>query len=237
MIGQPRHFVDRVGHVNDWQAQLGLQSFQIGENFSLARCVQRGQWLVKQQQAWAGSQRPGDGHALTFAARQFVRPTAEQVGNAQQVQGVIPVVVALRRRCSLEAVLQISLHVQVLKQTGFLKHVAQRALVHGFENGFCTVLPYLALHADSTSGAGLKTGQDPQSSCFARAGRPKQRADAIPRQVKVQVQREVPALQKYRNLQAGWVAHAPAPLRRAPLYMCSASSTTKLKASMTAANR
>ena len=37
-------------------------------------------WLVTQQQAWRTHQGPGDGHALTFAARQFGRRKIRPVG-------------------------------------------------------------------------------------------------------------------------------------------------------------
>jgi hypothetical protein len=40
-----------------------------GQHLGLALGVQRGQGLVHQQQARAGGQRPGNGHALALAAR------------------------------------------------------------------------------------------------------------------------------------------------------------------------
>ena len=67
VVGQARHFVHGVADVEHGNLQLAVELFQVGQDFSLAFGVQRGQWLVHQQQARAGGQGAGDGDALALA--------------------------------------------------------------------------------------------------------------------------------------------------------------------------
>ena len=144
-----------------------MQLLQPRQDVRFAGCVQGGQGLVHQQHPWAGGQGAGHGHALAFAARQFMRHACQQVADAQQVQPMIPSVAALRCGRAGMAEGQVALHAQVLKQAGFLKHIAQRPLVHRFEDALRAVLPHLACHADVALCLGLQPGQHTQTSGFA----------------------------------------------------------------------
>ena len=154
-------------HQNHRQRQLLLQALQVGQDFSLSGTVQCGQWLIEQQQARAAGQCPGDGHPLAFASREFMGPATQQVTNAQQRQRVVPALGALMVRCAAKPVLHVVLHVEVFKQAGFLKHIAQGALVHRLEDALGAVLPDLALHTNAPARLRLQPGQHAQGGGFA----------------------------------------------------------------------
>ena len=245
VVRQPSHLVDGVTDIHHWNGQLNLQALQVGQYFGFAGGVQCGQWFVHQQQPRAAGQGAANGYALALTAREFMGPALQQVFNAQQGHGMVPAVAALIGWRALEAIGQVVLHVEVVKQAGFLKYIAQRALVHGSKNALRTVLPQFAGHANPAFGLLLQSGQNPQAGGFARARGAKQRGNATGGQLQGHIQRELAArqndLQHEFRVRFGVLIcsliHCAVSLRRLLLYRCKARSTTNEKPSITAASR
>ena len=103
VVGQPRHFVGRVADVEHGDLQFVVQAFEVGQDFVLAREVERGQRLVHQQQARAGEQRAGDGDALALAAREAVRLRSSRWPMPSSSMAWSQRDAALRRRHALHA--------------------------------------------------------------------------------------------------------------------------------------
>jgi hypothetical protein len=125
VVGQTGDFIRGVADVEHGNIQFLVQAFQIGQDFLLARQIERGQRFVHQQQARFHRQRAGDADALAFAAGELVRATFEQSADAEQVDDMVEGggVEALRR--ALHAVFEIAARGQMREQAGFLEHVAQ----------------------------------------------------------------------------------------------------------------
>ena len=132
-----------------------------------------------------------------------MRHACQQVADAQQVQPMIPSVAALRCGRAGMAEFQVALHAQVLKQTCFLKHIAQRPQVHGLENALCNVLPHLCGHADVALRLGFQPGQYAQTGGFPRARGAKQRRHAMCGQGHINVKRKARAFQTGLQAQRG----------------------------------
>jgi hypothetical protein len=190
VVGQARHLVQRVGDVEHRDAQLARQPLEPGQQLGLARGVQRGQRLVHQQQARAGGQRAGDGHALALAARQAGGPARQQVADAQQLDGLLQRHAPLGGRHAAPAEVQVALHRQVREQAGLLEHHAQRAAVRGPPDAGRVVLPHLAAHRDVAAGRPCQAGDAAQQRGLAAARGAEDRAHALAGQAHVHIQAE-----------------------------------------------
>jgi hypothetical protein len=115
-------------------------------------------------------------------------------------------------RDALAAEFQVGPHGQVGKQARFLEHVTERAPVHRNEHAGGIVLPYLIAQRHVTTRCTLQPGNRAQARRLARTGMAEQGADAALRQVQVDVERKIAAV----DLQAG----AYAVHQRRPFMVC-----------------
>ena len=74
-----------VADIDHRDARLVAQPFEIGQDFALARGIERGERLVEQEEARAHQQRAADRDALALAARELARPAVEQMADVEQV--------------------------------------------------------------------------------------------------------------------------------------------------------
>ena len=229
VLGQAQHFFLGVADVEDGDGQLARQGLQVGQHLGLAGGIQGGQGLVHQQQLRAGGQRPGNGHALALAAGQGGAGALQQMANAQQIDHLVQGHLAPRHRGALQAKVQIALHIQMGKQAGLLKHIAQGTAVGGQPLARGIVLPDLLAQAHLALAA-LQPGNAAQQTGFAAARGANQGADPAGRQLQGDIQRKAGALVPDAQVQG----HSPAPAVCADLgcSQCRASSTTNANTTM-----
>ena len=178
-VGQPRHLVHGVGDIQHGDLQPVAQRLQPGQYVLLAGAVQRRQRLVQQQHARLARQRPRNRHPLALAAGQRVHPPLQQAANTQQRHRLIQT--GMRRRVTLYAAPaaqpenQVLAHIQMRKQTGFLKDIAQGTLPSRNEHAVGFVLPNRTGHGhvgiQPIAGA-LQPGHTAQQGGFARTRGP-----------------------------------------------------------------
>jgi hypothetical protein len=70
MIREATHFIRRVGDIDDRDAQMRAQAFEVGQDVELAVDVEARQRLIHQQQFGVCQQGARHGHALLLPARQ-----------------------------------------------------------------------------------------------------------------------------------------------------------------------
>jgi hypothetical protein len=70
-------------HIDHRNSRLVAQAHQVGEDFRLARGVERGKRLVEQEQARLRQERAADGDALALAAGERAGPPLEKMLNAE----------------------------------------------------------------------------------------------------------------------------------------------------------
>ena len=100
------------------------QAFQVWQNLAFARCIERSQRFIQQQQPRAHQQSPADRDALTLAAGKFAGPSIEQMADVEQFDRVTKCRRIRRVAAHPAAVIEISLHREMRKQPAFLKHIA-----------------------------------------------------------------------------------------------------------------
>ncbi|MCY1534768.1 hypothetical protein D9M68_701500 [compost metagenome] len=188
VIGQARHLVGRMADVEDRDIQLLVQAFQVGQHLQLALEVERGQRFVHQQQARAGQQGAGDGHALALAAGELVRHTLQQMADAEQLDRLLQRHPPAVGGDAFVAELQVAPHRQVGEQVGVLEHVTQCALVRRDEPAVCAVLPELAIDPQVTVAWMVEAGEAAQATGLARARVAEQRGDAAAGQGQLDIQ-------------------------------------------------
>ncbi len=234
-VGQLHHFVGRMGDVEHGHLQMLAQRLQPRQHLAFALSVQRCQRLIQQQQPRLHGQRPGHGHALALATRQGGGAPLQQVANAQHLHRLSQRFLCSRLRVAgqaLNAIVQVALHVQMLKQTGLLKHHTQAALPHRGEVMRRVVLPHGVAHLHPTLTA-LEPSHTAQQAGFARTRSTPQHADAVQRQAQVGLQIKPRALPLQLNVQG--VAHVwrLSAWRR---MRANSSSTAKANTAMPPAN-
>ncbi len=155
-----------------------VQAFQIGQDFTLAFGVQRRQRLIEQHQARAGQQGPRDADTLTLTSGQLFRATFQQMIDAEQFGRLLQLDAALWARDAFQAEFQVGAYRQVRKQAGFLKDIADCALVRGQKDSVFAVLPDLAMNANKTLFGFFQPGDATQAGGLARTRRAEQCRDA-----------------------------------------------------------
>ena len=136
----------------------------------------------------------------------------QQVADAQQIDRVRQRHLALGGGHALQAEIQVALHRQVLEQAGLLKHIANRAAMHG--QPAPGVLPDFIAHAQTPMRRALQAGNAAQQRGFARAGVAKQRGDAVAGQGEIHIQRKPWPVQLKTRLNGAHVAAPRADLGR-----------------------
>ena len=194
--------------------------------------VDGSQRLVQQQQLGLCYQRPGNGHPLPFASRQLVWASPQQRANAEQLNRRVQACCVAGQARAFEPKLQIAPHVQMLKQTGLLKHIAQRPPPGRQADTSRGVLPGFARDRDPCVGQRLQTRHAAQQAGLAATRGAKQHGDAGPGQAQVDLEREIRAPQAKPDV-AVRPAHGKIRLLRR-LNSDRLSSTTKENATMPA---
>ncbi|MNO63306.1 hypothetical protein D3C76_540120 [compost metagenome] len=156
-----------MGDEDEGDAQLALQLFQLALHLFAQFQVQRAQWLIEQQHPRAVDQRPGQGHALTLAARQLCRLARAIAGQGHHGQGFFGAAVAfgLAHAFYLQAIGDVVQHVHVREQRIVLEHCVDVTLVGRQASGLDP------LDADRTAGGLLEACDQAQAGGLARAGR------------------------------------------------------------------
>ena len=172
---QPRHFRHRMADIDDRHLGLVAQTFDVGQDLSLARLVQRSKRLVHQKQSRAGQQCPPDRHALLLAAGKPGRPPIQQMAYAEQLDHRADIAVALRGRREPAPVTQIGRHAQMRKQPRILEHHADAAFVLGYENSVAGVDQHPPVDGDAAALRADQPGDRVDQRGLAGTGRPEQR--------------------------------------------------------------
>src|SRR5690606_2373035 len=107
---------------------------------------------------------------LALAARQGGGAPSQQRADAQQLDGLVQSVPRAWRLASLEAIVQIALHVQVLEEAGLLKDITQWTPPGRQEHAGRIVLPDLCAHADAAVLRTLQARDAAQDAGLAGAG-------------------------------------------------------------------
>jgi hypothetical protein len=190
VVGQPRHLVDIVGHVEDRQRGLTVQALEPGEDLLPAGCVEPGHRFIQQQHGGLDQQRAGDGRTPTLAARERGGSSVEQGAQPEQFDDFVAVAGGGRNARAALAVGEVATHVEVREQVGVLEDEADPAPVGRQPHAARGVLPDLAVDRHGSGHARLKAGDGSQQRCLARARRAEQRRDAAPGQGEIDVERE-----------------------------------------------
>ncbi len=131
----------------------------------------------------------GDGDALALAAGELMRTAVEQMGDAEQFDGLVQRLPVHGVADALHAVGQIAARAQMREEAGLLKDVAERALV-GRQEG-PAVLPDLAVDAQIAVRHAHQPGDQTQQAGLAGAGVTEERGDAPTGQRQIHVEREL----------------------------------------------
>ena len=118
----------------------------------------------------------------------------QQVADAQQLAGLIKADLALARRNSPPAELQVAAYRQVREQAGFLEHVAELAAVGGHLDVARVVLPAFAIDHQAAARRRLQPGHAAQQRGLARARGAKQGRHAAAGQRQVGIKDKVAIL-------------------------------------------
>ncbi|MCY1518676.1 hypothetical protein D9M68_533990 [compost metagenome] len=139
--------------------------------------------LVEQQHLGTDRQPPGDGHALTLAARQLFRKALAKAAQAHQFQCLVDPAGALRRRHAphLQPEADIAGHGHVRKQRIALEHHAHAALFRAQRGDIAPV------EHDATARGLDKAGDHLQRGGLAAARRAEQRQEFAAPDVQAQV--------------------------------------------------
>lgn len=193
MVGQPGHFVSRMAHVEYRNVQLAVQAVEIGQDLLFEPFVESGQGFVQKEHDRIRGQGASHRHALLFAARQLVRASPQQGPEAEHCHHLVPRNFMSPWRPALAPVLQVSPHIQMVEQAGFLEDVAYPAFVRGLEGG--GVLPYAVSDAQFPLHPGLEARHRSQKGGLAAPGRAENRRHPAARQKEIHIQGEVVAFE------------------------------------------
>ena len=126
---EPRHFRRRVADIEHRHRHLVAQALEIGQDFRLARLVQRSQRLVGEDEPGAREQGAADGDPLLLAARQRAGAAAQQMPDAEHFDDAPHVIARAALRREPAPVKQVLAHGQMRKEPPFLEDVAEPAAV------------------------------------------------------------------------------------------------------------
>ena len=178
--GKPRDFRRRMADVKDRDVQLVAQSLEIGKDLRLARFVQRRQRFVRQDQARRGQQRPSDGNALLFAARQGAGPPLGQVADPEKLHHLVEWHARGRvPRCKPGAIGKILTNRQMRKQTPLLENVSDPAAMRHKPGSGLRVEQDPVADANASTLRGQEAGNRIDDGRLAGTGTAEQGGDAL----------------------------------------------------------
>jgi len=194
-----------MGDIDEGDAGLVLQPFQLGLHLLAQLEVQRAQRLVQQQHARLVHHRPGQGHALALAAGKLGRlaPAKPRQPHGGQRRLRLPARLRLGHLPRPQPISHVLGQGEVRKQRVILKHGVHRPR-EGRQAG-----DILAIEPDAPGIRALEPGDQPQRGGLARAGGAEQ-GEKLPR-----LHREIEPRQRHRaaigfgdalKLHDGWSA-------------------------------
>jgi hypothetical protein len=170
VVAEHERLVLVVGHEHAGDAEVGEEGVDLAPHLHPQRRVEVRERLVEQEHAGAGSERPGQRHALLLAAGQRRRQPVAEAGEPDEGEGLVDaaaaVGIALR-----DAVADVPLDGHVREQRPVLEHHPDVAALrrHGRD---------VAPADDDRAGVGpLEPGEDPQQRRLAAARRSEQGDD------------------------------------------------------------
>ena len=107
--------------------QILMQRLDIGQNLLLTVQIEGRQRLIHQQEPGADGQRAGDRHPLPLTAGELIGFSFEQVPDPQQFDGLLQRDFTPCSRQAFDAVFKVTPHGEMLKQTGLLENISERA--------------------------------------------------------------------------------------------------------------
>src|SRR2546428_1457467 len=124
-IREARNLRDRMADVDDRDGEVVAQQFDVTQHFVTPRDVEGGQRLVHEQQPRLRQQRAADGNPLLLAARKRVGKPVQQRPQTEELDDVLRIDDARRRRRSMISVQKIGRDVQVREEQIVLEDVAE----------------------------------------------------------------------------------------------------------------
>ncbi len=164
-----------MGDDDGGRACLTKNCERIGADGVLEARIEPGKRLVHQEHARARGERPGQGHALLFAARQGMRKLVGVVGKPDPLQGRHGLGDGILARQGRQAEADIVQHAHVRKEREILEHQANAAFFRRKEGAGACDLAVVDQHA--SGGLGLDAGRNPQKRRLARSGGTEQAQD------------------------------------------------------------
>ena len=201
VVGEARHFVDRVAHVDHRDRQLVAQALEAGHEVDLARGVERRQWLVEEEELRLGEERLGDRDALAFAAGEVAGRPREQRLEPELTHHPRAAHPARARRTDA-AVVEVLRDREVREERRVLEDVADATAVHREKDAARVVLPALAEDVD-LSPAALEPRQEAQARGLAAARWAPQCSAAPTRELEPRLQAERAAVEAERRTDRG----------------------------------
>ena len=189
-VGKPDDLAEIVGHIDDRDAEAVPQLLDEGNDLVLALRIQRGQWLVHQQQLRAGQQRAADGDPLFLAAGEIARAAVQQLRDVKQRDNFVEADAPFLRRDAAVAEQQIVAHAEMGKQAAFLEHIAEAPLF-GRHRQACGAVEQHGVADLHIAAVGLQQPrQETDHGTLAGAGTAEQRGDAGAGHADIQLQME-----------------------------------------------
>src|SRR5208337_1281913 len=123
LVAQGKYFLAVVGDEKNRDAVLLVPPPQIADQRRFRRTVERCQWLIEQQGAGFGYQRPRQSDALALASGDLRRPPVAQVSNAERLKDLAAARRLLDRAEHAKAIGNVLTGSQVRKQRQILLYV------------------------------------------------------------------------------------------------------------------
>ena len=199
---------------------LVAQAFEIGQDFGLARGVERGQRFVQQQQIRRGQQRPAKRDASLLAAGKRRGLARAQRLQPQQGDDMVDLRLAGAQRRAAPAEAQIVFDAHMRKQPRVLKHIADAAGMRRHEDIGLRIENDTVTKGDAALARLQQAGNGAHDRALSGAGRTEQRRNAAGRNLERGFEREVAKAMAQGNANA----HGPS-IARARRWANSASPT------------
>src|SRR5262249_11853351 len=166
-VGQQDRLGDAVRHEDDGLARPHPDVLQLEIEPVAGQGIERAEWLVHQQKARGGHQRPGDGDALAHAAGQLPRMPFEQVRQPEQLEQALRAVAM----SGLVQVLQLDRQHDVVKNGS---PIEQDILLKDHAESRRWPCDWLVAERQFAGGCDVETGDQLKQGALAAAARPQQ---------------------------------------------------------------
>ena len=152
MIAQRPRFGEVVRHLQDGELPLIAQRTELASHSAPRPAVERGEWLIQQQDVRPGGERPGQRDDLALAAAQRCHGPVKQHIGAESLRH------RLRESCLTRAVPHIARDVEMGEEEGVLVHHPDAALLRRVAADFPPAQQYATGAHASHPGKGFQQG-------------------------------------------------------------------------------